>query len=49
VPWERFALLAAGILLITPGWVTDLAGLVLLVLVFLWQRKRGDAQAVPAA
>ena len=27
VPWERFALLAAGILLITPGWVTDLMGL----------------------
>jgi len=41
--WERFALLASGILLITPGWVTDLAGLVLLVLVFLWQRKRGNA------
>jgi|OpeIllAssembly_1097287.scaffolds.fasta_scaffold00913_3 TRAP transporter 4TM/12TM fusion protein len=47
--WERFALLASGILLITPGWVTDLAGLVLLVLVFLWQRKRGNAQAAPAA
>ena len=37
--WERFALLAAGILLITPGWVTDLTGLALLAGVYLWQRK----------
>jgi TRAP-type uncharacterized transport system fused permease subunit len=48
--WERFALLAAGILLITPGWVTDLMGLALLAGVYLWQRKTArDAASEPAA
>ena len=48
--WERFALLAAGILLITPGWMTDLAGLALLAGVYLYQRKTAKGSASePAA
>ena len=50
VPWERFALLAAGILLITPGWVTDLMGLAILAAVYFLQRKDAKRmQAAPAA
>ena len=45
VPWQRMALVAAALLLIKPGWVTDLAGiaLVLVVLVVLaaqWRSAR---------
>jgi len=36
--WERIALLASGILLITPGWATDLMGFLLLVAIYVWQR-----------
>jgi TRAP transporter 4TM/12TM fusion protein len=50
VSWERFALLAAGILLITPGWTTDIMGYVILAAVFFWQRKTAkEMAAAPAA
>jgi TRAP-type uncharacterized transport system fused permease subunit len=32
-PWQRVVLVVAALLLIKPGWVTDLAGLVLAALV----------------
>ena len=48
--WERFGLLAAGVLLITPGWMTDAIGLALLVGIYLWQRKTAKGAAYgPAA
>jgi TRAP-type uncharacterized transport system fused permease subunit len=40
---ERLALFAAAVLLIKPGWITDLTGLVLIATVFLtqyWRLKR---------
>ena len=38
--WQRAALLAAALLLIKPDVVTDVAGLVLLIIVILAQRVR---------
>ncbi len=49
VLWERFALLAAGILLITPGWTTDIMGYVILAAVFFWQRKTAKVAAQATA
>jgi len=55
--YERIALMAAALLLIKPGWMTDLAGLTIFVLVFLAQtlkKRKGvgttaqDAPARPA-
>ncbi len=46
---ERAVLLAAALLLIKPGWETDLIGLALLGLVFAIQRMRPTSGAVPAA
>ncbi|MBP7066570.1 TRAP transporter fused permease subunit [Ferrovibrio sp.] len=40
VLWERLALVAAALLLIKPGIYTDLAGLGLIVLVYMVQRQR---------
>jgi len=42
--YERIALMTAALLLIKPGWMTDLAGLIVFSLVFLSQtlRKRRD-------
>ncbi|MBX3455586.1 TRAP transporter fused permease subunit [Ferrovibrio sp.] len=40
VLWERLALVAAALLLIKPGIYTDLAGLALIVLVYMVQRQR---------
>jgi TRAP transporter 4TM/12TM fusion protein len=37
--WQRIPLLVAALLLITPGWETDLMGLVMLVAVYLHQRR----------
>lgn len=37
-PVQRLMLLGASLLLVTPGLVTDLAGVGLIVLTFLWQR-----------
>jgi len=37
--WERIALLIGGILLVTPGIVTDLMGLAILAAIFFWQRS----------
>jgi TRAP-type uncharacterized transport system fused permease subunit len=45
VSWERFALLAAGILLITPGWGTDITGYVLFAAIYFWQWKTAKAAA----
>ena len=36
--WERLLLLVAAVVLIKPGWMTDLAGLVLLAITFVSQR-----------
>ena len=41
--WERLALLISGILLITPGFLTDLSGFLILVAIYLWQRQTKDA------
>jgi len=52
--YERIALMAAALLLIKPGWMTDLAGVVLFALVFLSQTVRrkkttsSSAQDAPA-
>jgi len=35
---QQLMALAGGLLLIIPGWVTDLIGFVLIALVVLWQR-----------
>lgn len=37
--WERTGLLASGILLVTPGIVTDLTGFIILVAIYFWQRN----------
>jgi TRAP-type uncharacterized transport system fused permease subunit len=47
--WERFALLAAGILLITPGWTTDIMGYAVFAAVYAWQWKTVKAAATAAA
>ena len=36
--WERLLLLVAAVVLIKPGWMTDIAGLVLLAITFVSQR-----------
>jgi TRAP transporter 4TM/12TM fusion protein len=46
---ERAALLVAAILLIKTGWETDLIGLALLAVVYLWQRYRVTSAPLPAA
>jgi TRAP-type uncharacterized transport system fused permease subunit len=43
VPWQRLALVAAALLLIKPGWVTDMTGVALLLAVLVTQR-RGAAE-----
>jgi len=40
--WERFLLVAAAVLLIKPGYVSDLAGLVLLGVVYAAQKGEGE-------
>ena len=44
-PWERALLIAAALLLIKPGWITDVIGLVLLgvVVAVQWPRRRAAA------
>ena len=44
-PWERVVLIAAALLLIKPGWITDVIGLVLLgvVVAVQWPRRRAPA------
>ncbi|MCL4466174.1 MAG: hypothetical protein M1389_09125 [Chloroflexi bacterium] len=37
--WQRLPLLAAALLLITPGWETDLAGFAILAAVYWHQRQ----------
>jgi TRAP-type uncharacterized transport system fused permease subunit len=46
--WQRVALVAASLLLIKPGWATDLTGLALLLAVLVTQ-WRGSVQAPQAA
>jgi TRAP transporter 4TM/12TM fusion protein len=46
--WERGVLVAAAILLIKPGYISDVIGLVLLALVVLAQKTQVGAVAVPA-
>ena len=45
--WQRLALVAAALLLIKPGWVTDLSGiaLVLVVLAAQWRSARLEVRA----
>jgi TRAP transporter 4TM/12TM fusion protein len=45
--WERMALFLSGVLLITPGLVTDLMGLAILVGVYLLQKMRRDNRPEP--
>jgi TRAP-type uncharacterized transport system fused permease subunit len=48
--WERILFAAGGLMLIDPGTLTDIIGLAILTLGFLWQwrrRKKGQA-AQPA-
>jgi len=40
--WERIALLISGILLVTPGFVTDMIGLTILVVIYFWQKRTKD-------
>ena len=40
--WERLGLLISGILLITPGLLTDLSGFLILVAIYIWQRQTKD-------
>ena len=40
--WERVGLLISGILLVTPGILTDLTGLAILVVIYFWQRRTKD-------
>ena len=46
--WEAMMLVAAALVLIKPGWISDLVGVVLIVAVLLGQRLRGAATS-PAA
>ena len=41
---ERAALLGASLLLIKPGWITDIIGIIILFVLFLlrWRKKRSD-------
>ena len=43
--WERVGLLISGILLVTPGILTDLLGLVILAAIYIWQRRSKDDPA----
>ncbi len=47
LPWQRAALVAASLLLIKPGWATDLSGmtLTLLVLAAQWRSARLEVRA----
>lgn len=45
--WQRVALVAASLLLIKPGWATDLAGLTLLLAVLVSQWRGGARAAAP--
>ena len=47
-PWERIALLVAAVLLVKPGIVTDVMGLVLLATVLLVQRSQRGLSPAPA-
>mgnify|MGYP001571166283 CR=1 FL=1 len=38
---ERIAAIAAALLLIKPGWITDLIGVVIVVILLFLQRKKG--------
>ncbi len=38
---QRVAAIAGGLMLIYPGWMTDLAGIVLVGGVYLWNRLKG--------
>ena len=45
--WERILMLAGGLMLINPGSLTDITGLVILALITLYQwRKNKSAEAV---
>jgi len=44
--WERVGILISGILLVTPGILTDLSGMVLLAAIYFWQRKTKDHKMV---
>jgi TRAP transporter 4TM/12TM fusion protein len=48
-PWQRALLIAAALLLIKPGWITDLVGLGLAVVVVAAQLARPGGAAKPAA
>lgn len=41
---ERALFLAGGLLLIDPGAMTDIIGIVILVIVFMYQMKKAKAQ-----
>lgn len=41
--WERAALLASAILMITPGFMTDITGFVILAGIYFWQRRTAHA------
>ncbi|EPC02346.1 hypothetical protein L861_15020 [Litchfieldella anticariensis FP35 = DSM 16096] len=50
VRWhERLLVLGCALLMIKPGWMTDIPGLVLLVLVFVYHRHRSIAGGGPSA
>ena len=48
-PWQRALLIAAALLLIKPGWITDLVGLGLAAVVMAAQLARPGEAAKPAA
>lgn len=43
LPWERAVLLVSAILLITPGFMTDITGFVILVGIYFWQKRTAGA------
>jgi TRAP-type uncharacterized transport system fused permease subunit len=47
--WERIGLLISGILLITPGFMTDLTGFVILAAIYFWQRRTKEDPAAALA
>ncbi len=47
--WERAMALAGGLLMIIPGWQTDIAGLALMVLVIMLQKVGGNKDRSKAA